>query len=139
MSKTRELTNRIGCLDLSPKYRKRPEKLVDVGVQVTKTKKKANTNAKTKAKTKTKTQTITNTKTSIENDLKKTCRRRRFFANTPRYLKVVYFVETPLQVEIVSITALNLARMELELDLHLQQVSIPSQIPKPNTKPNTES
>ena len=27
-----------------------------------------------------------------------------------------------LQVEIVSITALNLARMELELDLHLQQV-----------------
>ena len=28
-----------------------------------------------------------------------------------------------LQVEIVSITALNLARMELELDLHLQQVS----------------
>ena len=34
MSKTRELTNRISCLDLSPKYRKRPEKLVDVGVQV---------------------------------------------------------------------------------------------------------
>ena len=27
-----------------------------------------------------------------------------------------------LQVQIVSITALNLARMELELDLHLQQV-----------------
>ena len=27
-----------------------------------------------------------------------------------------------LKVEIVSITALNLARMELELDLHLQQV-----------------
>ena len=27
-----------------------------------------------------------------------------------------------LQVEIVSITALNLARMERELDLHLQQV-----------------
>ena len=36
----------------------------------------------------------------------------------------VYFVETPPQVEIVSITALNLARMELELDLHLQQVNI---------------
>ena len=34
MSRTRELTNRISCLDLSPKYRKRPEKLVDVGVQV---------------------------------------------------------------------------------------------------------
>ena len=29
-----------------------------------------------------------------------------------------------LQVEIVSITALNLARMELELDLHLQQVGL---------------
>ena len=33
-------------------------------------------------------------------------------------------METPPQVEIVSITALNLARMELELDLHLQQVNI---------------
>ena len=39
----------------------------------------------------------------------------------------VYFVETPPQVEIVSITALNLARMELELDLHLQQVNIPNE------------
>ena len=29
-----------------------------------------------------------------------------------------------LEVEIVSITALNLARMELELDLHLQQVGL---------------
>ena len=65
MSKTRELTNSISCLDLSPKYRKRPEKLVDVGVQVKTTKKEENTKAKTKAKIKTKTQTITKTKTRI--------------------------------------------------------------------------
>ena len=52
----------------------------------------------------------------------------------------VYFVETPPQVEIVSITALNLARMELELDLHLQQVNIPSQIRKTkNTIPITKN
>ena len=50
-----------------------------------------------------------------------------------------FFVETPFQVEIVSITALNLARMELELDLHLQQVSIPSETPEPNTQTNTKS
>ena len=95
MSKTRKLTNRIGCLDLSPKYRKRPEKLVDVGVQV-----------------------------AFWSFLS------RYRPKFLHYLKVVYFVESPLQVEIVSITALNLARMELELDLHLQQVSIPSQIPE---------
>ena len=41
------------------------------------------------------------------------------------------FILWNFQVEIVSITALNLARMELELDLHLQQVS---EHPKKNPK-----
>ena len=116
MSKTLELTNRISCLDLSPKYRKRPEKLVDVGVQV----------AFLVFSVWCKITSCLFCASLPYICLVQTyllfilCKLTSFLlvANLPH----VYLVQSPLQVEIVSITALNLARMELELDLHLQQV-----------------